>query len=646
MRMLLPIAALSLAISLAAAPPALAAASTPQILLGVPQPIAGTAFTINVLVEASANAAPLATGNVTIHWGDETPTTQSALSNSLVSAQHTFAAAGVFTITASYAGDSNDSAASATQTVLALASAPGPIALSTFGDSITSGVGASTPADDFASLTAATEAWELRNFGVPGDTSVDTNEYINAKSPEPSFAYNTLLIGNNDLRFAMTSSAGEAEFTAAVSADAVWLSTIQGTNRITAASSANKTTGAWTASTLYPFTALTSTVAGSTIQGSFTGNVFYAQISRTTTATSSVSITIDGAAPVTYTPPVLDYAGTRINYGPYFIRLPLTGANSQSHSVLFTCVAPNSAGCDVDWFAGNGRTNLAQPPYLWLATPYFTGQPGYPQSEYTQMAQLVRNIQTQLAADGLPVFLADVANWFNGVTDSACMYDEVHPSDCGHAMLAATFVNSINRLLLTSDRSLTAVALAAATDPVSIGQNATLTATLSAGYGTPTGTVSFYYDTQLLQIAPIVSGAASFTGSTVGFAPGLFPITAAYSGDSNFGPATSEPLNLALTSAATATTLTASPATVTPPASVVLSATAVRTSGSGIPTGKITFSSGSLALGSATLNSAGTASFTAASSAIPAGTYSITAKYSGDTADIPSTSLPLKITVK
>ncbi len=73
MRMLLPIAALPLALSLAAPPPALAATSPPQILLGVPQPIAGTAFTIYVLVEASGNAAPLATGNVTIHWGDQIP---------------------------------------------------------------------------------------------------------------------------------------------------------------------------------------------------------------------------------------------------------------------------------------------------------------------------------------------------------------------------------------------------------------------------------------------------------------------------------------------------------------------------------------------------------------------------------------------
>ncbi len=444
----------------------------------------------------------------------------------------------------------------------------------------------------------------------------------------------------------MTSSAGEQEYTSAVYADAVWLATTQGSNRITAASSANSTTGSWKASTLYPFTALNSSAAGSTLTGSFTGNIFYAELAATTAAGESVSIAIDGAPPATYSPPPLDYIGVRINYGPYFIRIPLTGANSSTHSVRFTCIAPGPNGCEVVWFAGNGLTNLSAPPYLWLATPYFTAQPGYPQSEYIQMAQIVRNIQAQLSADGLPVFLADLANTFNGVTNSACMADEVHPSDCGHAILAATFINAMNRLLVTSTRSLAYASLAAAANPIASGQNATLTATVTAGYGVPTGSVSFYSGSLLLARQPLVSGAASYTASTATLPAGMYPVTAAYSGDSNYDPATSEPYNITISRAATSTTVNASPATVTPPSSTMLTAQVARTAGSGTPTGTVTFYSATLPIGSATLNANGTATLSAATNGIPSGTYPVTAKYSGDNSDSPSTSASVKVTVK
>jgi hypothetical protein len=421
--------------------------TAPQVLMGVPQPVAGHSFTADVLVEAPADATPLATGSVTIQWGDQTAATVATLSNSLITAQHTYSTAGGYTITASYSGDGNFSAASASQPAIALATAPAAIALNTFGDSITSGVGAGSPALRYANVVAATEGWALANYGVAGDDSIDTCEKINAASPLPANAYNTLLTGEDDLRYAMKTTAGENEYTSAVTACSVWLTTTQGAGRTIAANPSNTTTGTWTASTLYTRTGLNSTVAGSTITGPFTGNVLYAQLTSTLTNDYAVSISVDGGAAQTYTPPVLNYTGTRVNFGPYAVRVPLAGSTATQHKVTFTCVTPGSGGCYVDWFAGNGIVQAATPPYLWLGTPYYTGQVGYPESEYTQMAQLVRGVQSQLAADGLHVYLADVANWFQGPTNPACMYDDIHPNPCGHAMLAAVFINSMNVLL-------------------------------------------------------------------------------------------------------------------------------------------------------------------------------------------------------
>jgi hypothetical protein len=428
-----------------------AATTAPQILLGVPQPVAGQSFTVDVLVEAPADVTPLATGNVTIQWGDQTAATVVTLSNSLVTAQHVYSSAGSYAITASYGGDSNFSAASASQPAIALAAAPAAVTLNTFGDSITFGVGASSAPYRYANVTATTEGWGLMNYGVAGDDSIDTCALINAASPLAANAYNTLLTGEDDLRHAMTSAPGEAEYTSAVQSCSVWLATTQATaqgmGRNTAANHANTTTGTWTPSTLYTNTGLNSTVAGSTLTGAITGNVLYAQLTETPTSDYSVSISVDGGAARTYAPPVLYYVGNRFSYGPYAVRIPMGGAATAQHTVKFTCVTPGSGGCYVDWFVGNGNVQAAKPPYLWLGTPYYTGQVGYQQSEYTLMAQLVRGVQSQLAADGLHVYLADVANWFQGPTNPNCMYDDIHPSDCGHAILAAVYVNAMNGLL-------------------------------------------------------------------------------------------------------------------------------------------------------------------------------------------------------
>lgn len=70
------------------------------------------------------------------------------------------------------------------------------------------------------------------------------------------------------------------------------------------------------------------------------------------------------------------------------------------------------------------------------------------------------------------------------------------------------------------------------------GVPVTLTAlTASSTTGTPTGTVSFYDGTTLLNTAPITNGSATYIPS--GLAAGAHSITAVYSGDVNFTAGTS-----------------------------------------------------------------------------------------------------------
>jgi hypothetical protein len=612
------------------------------MVMGVPQPVVGQPFTVDVQVEANADASPAATGNVTLHWGDGSQAATVPLSNSLVTAAHAYAATGLYTITANYAGDSNYSAAATTRTVLALATPPAVPTLNTFGDSITWGRGASTPATDFANVTATTEGWTLNNLGIRSDLAVDTCEEINAVSPLPANAYNTLLIGQNDIPSASASAAGTAEYVSAVTSCAVWLATTQGVNRIIAASPANTLTGIWTPSTLYVNTGLNTLVAGSTVTGSVTGNVIYAQLTTQYFSSYSVSISVDEAPAVTYTPAALDYNGNRVAFGPYSIRIPVAGANTVQHKITFTCVDPGTTGCYVDWFAGNAPALATAPPYLWIGTPYDTLQTTNTPAEYTQMDSEVRSIQQQLQSDGFPVYLADVANWFVGATNPQCMYDTIHPNDCGHAILAATYIKAMNKLL----SSVTQASLTVEPNPVSAGQTATVTASILSTSGSPSGTATFLYDGATFGSAPVTDGVATLTTSTAPLLPGNYPITVAYSGDASFAGTTSPVYSAVVTAAPTTTSLSVSPTSITPPATAVLTAKVARSAGSGTPTGTVTFYYQSLALGTASVGASGTATLSVTSNGVPAGTYGIVATYSGDAQDSRSSSAASTVTVQ
>jgi hypothetical protein len=94
--------------------------------------------------------------------------------------------------------------------------------------------------------------------------------------------------------------------------------------------------------------------------------------------------------------------------------------------------------------------------------------------------------------------------------------------------------------------------------------------------------------------------------------------------------------------AATTTTVSASTTTPTQGQSVTFSATVVPTTGGGSPTGTVAFFDAATQLGAGTLTSG---SATYATSALSAGSHTITAQYSGDTNFAASTSTAVSVTV-
>jgi hypothetical protein len=181
----------------------------------------------------------------------------------------------------------------------------------------------------------------------------------------------------------------------------------------------------------------------------------------------------------------------------------------------------------------------------------------------------------------------------------------------------------------------TQTALTGAPAPSSFGQAVTFTATVSPvapSTGTPTGTVTFTQGSTTLGTAPLAVGAGGDKAAlTVSNLPvGADPITATYSGDTNYGTSSK---GLTQNVGPAATTLSAAAATV----QGVVSATLLTPFGPPIAGQVIRFTAGSTFLCQALTNSAGAASCSANIATILldngyTATYAVTTDYLGSTA--------------
>ncbi len=163
------------------------------------------------------------------------------------------------------------------------------------------------------------------------------------------------------------------------------------------------------------------------------------------------------------------------------------------------------------------------------------------------------------------------------------------------------------------------------------GQSVTFTASVAAvtsGLPIPTGTVEFLDGTTELGTQTLdSSGNAAFTTSAL--MAGTHSISVQYLGDGNFSGSTSLVVSQTVNQAGTTIALAGSPTPSVFGQSVTFTAViGVVAPGAGTPTGTVTFQEGSTVLDTETLGASGTVSFT--TSALPVGSNSITAVYSGD----------------
>jgi large repetitive protein len=216
----------------------------------------------------------------------------------------------------------------------------------------------------------------------------------------------------------------------------------------------------------------------------------------------------------------------------------------------------------------------------------------------------------------------------------------------GSYQIVATYSGDANNqgsasapLPLTVVQATTQTALNVAPNPALVLAPITFTANVTGNGGTPTGSVNFLANGNVIGSGAVnTSGAATFTTSTL--AAGTYAITASYMGDTNDAGSTSSPVSLTVSLATTATAITVTPDPALVGAAITI--TAKVTGNGGTPTGSVNFIANGNTLASAILN-AGTASFT--TSTLAPGTYSITVNYLGDAADSPSSSTAISETV-
>ena len=197
----------------------------------------------------------------------------------------------------------------------------------------------------------------------------------------------------------------------------------------------------------------------------------------------------------------------------------------------------------------------------------------------------------------------------------------------------------------------TATTLVASPSPSVFGQPVTLKAIVkvtSPGAGTPTGIVTFKDGANTLGTGALkTSGGVIYATLTTTLPVGTRSLTAVYGGDTDDLASTSAALSLKVSPDATTTALAASASSSVFGQSITFKATvAVVSPGTGVPTGTVTFKDGATILGIGTLstiNGVTIATFTTA--ALSVGTHSITALYDGDTDNLASTSVALKLKV-
>jgi hypothetical protein len=321
-------------------------------------------------------------------------------------------------------------------------------AATVFGDSLGSYVGSgSAPANTYPAIVSAWTGWTMTHSNVAGVEMQDTSHLAPIASATITPASRSLwLVGYNDMRHGGTDATALALFEHGLLWGGSCLA-IPATSKVTGQGGAVTYVGTWSNMAFYGVGKSTTT-QGATATFTTTGSVIYLGMAQTATG-GTFSVTVDGVSAGTFscnwTTNGADHTGgNTIAYGPNLIRL--SGYSPGTHTVVITVTSSGSPVYFV-WGGGNGSGRGAR-VYVgnclkMTVTGYGLGTPfdaGSDEAVTAYNASIAENVAT-LAGDGLGVFLVNASAHY--VPASHQGGDNIHPSETGHARIAAAFLRVI-----------------------------------------------------------------------------------------------------------------------------------------------------------------------------------------------------------
>ncbi len=193
----------------------------------------------------------------------------------------------------------------------------------------------------------------------------------------------------------------------------------------------------------------------------------------------------------------------------------------------------------------------------------------------------------------------------------------------GDSNFAASVSNGVTETI--NKQTTVTISLSSDTNPAAFSTSVTFTATVPSD---AKGTVTFYDNGVLIGTGNVNAGKATYPTSTL--AVGTHPITATYSGDTNYASVTTTTgVSQSITQGTATVSISGAPNPSSYGSSVLMTITVTGQNGV-IPTGTVTLTDNGVALGSTlTLNASGTTTYPV--STLTTGNHTIIATYSGDT---------------
>ncbi|WP_037837630.1 Ig-like domain repeat protein [Streptomyces sp. NRRL S-337] len=576
-------------------------AGTTTTLVSTPDPSpVGQEVTFSAAVTTVPPGAGTPTGTVTFDFGDDTPTVTAALTDGTAQTTHPYGAASdtPYQVTATYQGDADFTASSGidaqtvepADTATALTSVPDP---STVGQSTTF-VAKIIPETPAAGSPTGTVTFEFSDDSPPVTAPVTGGTAtVSHTNPEVSDSpYTVAATYSGDDNFNPSAGADSQVVTKALSMTTV------------SATPAPSVTGQ-------------TVTFSATVQG-----VPASSVIPTGTVTFDFG---DGSAPVTV-PLTGGTAGTTHAYinasqSPYAMTVSYSGdinftesRGSSLHSVEQSATVTTVTAAPDPSVTGEAVTVTVSPVAPGAGIP--TGE------------------ATLDFGDGSPILTARLVDGSATVTHVYTSAANSPYTITAHYSGDGDFAPSDDTLVHTVTPAATTTTVTSSASPSAVGQTVTLIARVTPvppGAGAPSGSVTFDFgDGSPTVTAPVSGNLATVTHAWTSTSGSPYTVTASYAGDGDFAAS----VGTAVQSVATSVSTTSTTVSSSPEPSVVggtvtfTAAVAVVPPASGTPAGSVTFEFGDGSPTVAVPLAGGTATATHAYAA--AGSYSVTAVYSGD----------------